>query len=150
MPDILWPAMTPKQRKFLQGRLSKAVSDQPDLKRLKGLLLRLGGDFLVAPPKLDPDVPLLLIFGFLMHGPITMKSMKASMCHQNIAKVWKSRRFGIVGVATGYALSSDGLWRQHSWGILRNGILETTEERLKYFGILHQGAGADRFSQCNP
>jgi hypothetical protein len=142
--------MTPEQKKFLQGRLRKAASDQPDLRRLKSLLLRLGGDFLVAPPKLDPDVPTLLISGFLMSGPVTTKSMKASMCHQNVASIWKTRRFGIVGVATGYALSGDGLWRQHSWGILRSGVLETTEERIRYFGILHQGAGADHFAECNP
>ncbi|MDR3772306.1 MAG: hypothetical protein P4L26_03095 [Terracidiphilus sp.] len=142
--------MTPEQRKFLQGRLRKAVSDQPDLRRLKSLLLRLGGDFLVAPPKHDPDVPILLLSGFLMSGPVTMKSMKASMCHQYIAKIWKTRRFGIVGVATGYALSDDGLWRQHSWGILRSGVLETTEERTKYFGILHQGTAADYFAERNP
>jgi hypothetical protein len=142
--------MDPEQKKFLQGRFHKATSEQPDLKRLKAILLRLGGDLLVAPPKLDHDVPAFLVRGFLMSGPVSLKYMKANGCHQNIASIWKARRFGIVGIATGYALSEDGLWRQHTWGVLRNGVLETTEERLKYFGILHQAADADHFAECNP
>lgn len=59
------------------------------------------------------------------------------------------REFDIVGIATGYALSGDGLWRQHSWGVLRDGIFETTETRLKYFGIVLQGERADYFAAAN-
>ncbi|HEX7958941.1 MAG TPA: hypothetical protein VF493_03430, partial [Terriglobales bacterium] len=58
-------------------------------------------------------------------------------------------RFGIVAIATGYALSEYGLWRQHSWGILRDGVLETTKTRLKYFGIVLQGGEADFFASSN-
>lgn len=119
--------MTPEQKKFLQGRLTKATIEQPELKRLKALLLKSGGDFLVAPPKYDPDVPAILDAGFLMSGPITLKRMRSSMCHQNIASAWKNRKPGLVGIATGYALSDDGLWRQHSWGVMRDGVFETTE-----------------------
>jgi hypothetical protein len=141
--------MTPEQKKFLQGRLRKAVSVQPELKHLKVLLLRLGGDFIVAPQKPDPDVPTLLESGFLMSGPITMKLMNDNKCHQNVAAVWNTQKPNIVAIATGYALSEDGLWRQHSWGVLRDGILETTEKRLTYFGILLQDAQADRFAERN-
>lgn len=84
-----------------------------------------------------------------MSGTAKLKRGKSSMCHQNIASSWKARRFGIIGIATGYALSEDGLWRQHSWGLLRDGILETTELRVKYFGILLQGDRADYFASCN-
>jgi hypothetical protein len=142
--------MTPDQEKHLRRRLREAVKSQPDLKRLKTLLLRFGGDFLVAPPKVDPDVPMLLHSGFLTSGPIKLKIMDTSSCHQNVAAAWKGRRFGIVAVATGYALSEDGLWRQHSWGVLRDGVLETTVARLKYFGIVLQGRLADRFAEQNP
>src|SRR5882672_3114977 len=113
--------MTREQEKHLRRRLREAVSNQPDLRRLKTLLLRFGGDFLVAPPKPDPDLPKLLESGFLTIGPIRLKIMDTSSCHQNVAAVWKKHSFGIVGIATGYALSEDGLWRQHSWGVLRDG-----------------------------
>lgn len=37
---------------------------------------------------------------------------------------------------TGYALSPDGLWRQHSWAYGDNlMIYETTVERVMYFGV---------------
>jgi hypothetical protein len=142
--------MTPEQRDFLQGRLEKAIAEQPEFEHLQLLLLRLGGDFIVAPNKPDQDVPRLLKSGILMNGPITLKKMKSSMCHQNIASIWKLQKPPIVSIATGYALSEDGLWRQHSWGVLQNGLLETTEERARYFGILFSSSEADHFARCNP
>ncbi len=135
--------ITAKQAKFFR----EAQRKQPDLKRLKALLLRFGGDFLVPPPDSDGIVPVLLGFGFLTNGPITMKTMKVRSCHENVAAVWKARKFGIIAFATGFALSNDGLWRRHSWGILRDGVLETTEPRLMYFGIVVQGFLADKFAE---
>ena len=104
---------------------------------------------LVAPPREDADVPLLIERGFVTGGNTVLKAMRASSCHENVAKLWKDRKFGIVGIGTGYALSEDGLWRQHSWGLLRDGILETTKLRLKYFGIVLQGESADTFAENN-
>ena len=141
--------MTKDQKKFLEGRLRKAILEQPELKQLKSLLLKFGGDFIVAPQKDDPDVPKLLKSGFLMSGPILFKPKKATMCHQNVSAVWTEGRKGLIGVATGYALSEDGLWRQHSWGVMQDGVLETTEKRQKYFGILLQDSAADYFASCN-
>jgi hypothetical protein len=62
--------MTPNQKTFLEGRLRKATLEQPELKQLKSLLLKFGGDFIVALPKQDPGVPRLLQCGFLMSEPI--------------------------------------------------------------------------------
>jgi hypothetical protein len=146
---MLSARMTPEREELLNRRLTEAISQQPELGRLKELLLHLGGEFVVAPPKPDQDVPMLLERGFLMSGPILFHVMKSSSCHRNVASVWLRKEFGIVGIATGYALSDDGLWRQHSWGILRNGVLETTQERLKYFGLLFQGKRADFFADSN-
>lgn len=141
--------MTPEQKQFLSRRLRDATKSQPELKRLKSILLRIGGVFLVAPPKVDGDVPALLESGFLTRGPITLQIMKSSSWHQNVAALWKSKKAGVVAIATGYALSEDGLWRQHTWGILRDGILETTEARLEYFGLVLQGERADEFAARN-
>ena len=142
--------MTPEQKEFLSRRLREAIKNQPELKQLKSILLRIGGEFLVAPPKPDSDIPSLLQAGFVTSGPITLKIMKSSSCHQNVAALWNHKKAGIVALATGYALSDDGLWRQHSWGILRNGILETTQPRTKYFGLVLQGEKADHFAASNP
>jgi hypothetical protein len=141
--------MDAEQKEFLERRLLKAAEEQPELNDLNTLLLQFGGDFLVAPRKPDPDISALLHSGFLMRGPVTVKSMEENGCHRNIAAVWKTRTPALVAVATGYSLSGDGLWRQHSWGVLQDGILETTVRRKKYFGILLQGSNADRFSALN-
>ena len=146
---MLSARMTPEREELLNRRLSEAISRQPELEHLKELLLNLGGELLVAPPKPDQDVPMLLERGFLMSGPIMLNEMESSSCHRNVASIWLRKEFGIVGIATGYALSDDGLWRQHTWGVLRDGVLETTKERLRYFGLLFQGKRADFFAESN-
>jgi hypothetical protein len=53
-------------------------------------------------------------------------------------------------IVTGYALSSDGLWRQHSWAMAGDGgVVETTEERLLYFGYELTAAEAEIFIELN-
>jgi hypothetical protein len=135
-----------KRQEFLTNRLREAIAKQPELEQLNTLLLGLGGEFLVATQTPDDFVATLLECGFLIEGPITTYMMAPGSCHRNVATLWKQRQQGIVAIATGYALSDDGLWRQHSWGILRDGLLETTEERSKYFGIVLQGLEADLFA----
>ena len=36
----------------------------------------------------------------------------------------------------GYALSGDGLWREHSWLLADKAVVETTESRLLYHGFV--------------
>lgn len=141
--------MTEAQKKFLDARLVEATAKQPVLCALKELLLGLGGDQLVAPLVPDASLSLLVEAGFVMAGPVFRRIMRESGCHRNVAEIWTSRRREIVGIGTGYCLSDDGLWRQHSWGIRREGILETTVPRVKYFGVLLQQGDADMFSLAN-
>lgn len=141
--------MAAEQKRILDHRFREAVDQQPDLKVLRGLLLGLGGTHLVAPPDHDADVPRLLDAGFVMTGPVVRRSMRRSDAHRNVAEIWAARQRELVGIGTGYALSVDGLWRQHSWGLRREGILETTVARVKYFGILLQRDNADLFTMAN-
>jgi hypothetical protein len=141
--------MIAEQKKLLRGRLKAAIEHQPEIKILRKLLLRIGGEELVARPQPDRDVPILVEYGFVMAGPVITKPMGLGDCHRNLAHVWRNRRSQLAGIGTGYALSNDGLWRQHSWGVRREGIFETTEDRLKYFGILLQGPVADSFAATN-
>ena len=139
--------MRPDQKKFLQNRLRKASAEQPEIMRLKQLLLRLGGEYLVAPTSFDFEIPGLLERGLVMCGQIKLKKMRSNSCHQNASTVWQSQVPRLIAIGTGYALSEDGLWRQHSWGVLRDGLLETTESRVKYFGLLLQGLEAQAFAE---
>jgi hypothetical protein len=113
------------------------------------MLLTIEGVELVAPPTADPDIPALVKTGSLMSGPVRLKVMTRSACHLNVARLWRRARRTLTGIGTGYVLSLDGLWRQHSWGMRGESIIETTVERLKYFGLLLQGTDADEFAALN-
>ena len=113
------------------------------------MLLRAGGIEIVVPPWVDRDVPALIRLGSVMKGRVTLHPMEQSRCHNNVARLWGRTRWRLIGIGTGYALSDDGLWRQHSWGVRRSGILETTQVRVAYFGIVLNGLAAERFSVAN-
>ncbi|HXA66132.1 MAG TPA: hypothetical protein VNV82_13320 [Bryobacteraceae bacterium] len=141
--------MTEEQKHILERRFRGAADQQPDLEVLRALLLGLGGTHLVAPPSPDSAVFLLIDAGFVMAGPVVRTNMKKSGCHRNVAAIWARRQHELVGIGIGYSLSDDGLWRQHSWGLRREGILETTVTRVKYFGVLLQHEDADSFAMAN-
>jgi hypothetical protein len=145
-PDL---AMDEEQRVLLRRRLRAAIAKQPEIGSLRALLLDLGGAELVAPPWPDCDVLVLIRAGFAMDKPVSLRAMKRSACHQNLSRLWERKRNGLIGIGTGYALSSDGLWRQHSWGVGQRGIVETTQVRVRYFGHLLQGRDADSFALAN-
>jgi hypothetical protein len=137
------------QRSLLRRRLRAAISAQPEIRALRALLLDIGGVELVAPPWHDCDVPALIHEGFIMDGLVELRIMERSQCHRNLSQLWGRKRNGLVGIGTGYALSDDGLWRQHSWGVGRRGIVETTQVRVKCFGLLLRGSDADSFAEAN-
>lgn len=62
-----------------------------------------------------------------------------SQCHYNACAFWAKHQLR-MRIATGYALSKDGCWRQHSWLVeplkVKYRIWETTEDRIAYFGVI--------------
>jgi len=65
---------------------------------------------------------------------VLLSKMKTSSCHENVHTLLKKRK--IQYGYTGYALSEDGLWRLHSWGVDHKGMLiETTVLRVMYIGL---------------
>jgi hypothetical protein len=142
--------MTEAQRVLLDRRLKAAAEQQPEILTFRNVLLALGGDELVPPPTLDSDVPILLEQGSVMSGFVISRPIEEGRCHENVAELWREKKEGIVGIGVGYALSADGLWRQHSWGVRESGaIIETTAARTQYFGRLLQGTEADDFAEAN-
>lgn len=60
--------------------------------------------------------------------------MEMSRCHDNCDILLSNGT--INEYHTGFALSKDGLWRHHSWGVTSNGvIIETTMSRLVYVSV---------------
>ena len=55
-------------------------------------------------------------------------------CHNNLRRLLQKNI--VDRWLIGFALSDDGLWRHHSWGLMKNGqLMETTKVRLIYLGV---------------
>lgn len=80
------------------------------------------------------------------YNSIRLQVGEQSECHANSARLWRSQpdKFCLI---TGYALSEDQMWRRHSW-IIDNTehLIETTTERVKYFGVRLSEPQAASFS----
>lgn len=51
---------------------------------------------------------------------------------------------------TGWALTkNDGMWRQHTWGLINGEIIETTTKRSKYFGVVLTNNESEKFHASN-
>ena len=100
-----------------------------------------------------PEEPYLLKIverGRLFPGEgAELRFMAPSQCHRNAAKLWYDSE-SVIRIASGYALSEDGIWRQHSWGIDGERIVETTAERSLYFGFEHDFDESLAFTLSNP
>lgn len=127
---------------------------------LKAKLLCYGGTS-VCCPDYDEDLPKIMERGVLMQGlPSKLMVGEPNQCHANACNLYESNlAAGIdVRIWTGYAISSDGIWRQHSWlkhyYTSRNGrkleeLVETTKRRLLYFGFELTPEEADEFCYNN-
>jgi hypothetical protein len=106
------------------------------------------GGSLVVPP-LRPD-PLIDMIGEQASAIDSADALQingtASDCHRNAAAMWRAGVAAAIG--TWYALSADSLWREHSWGWNSQGrLLETTEPRIRYFGLRFEGERAEWFAE---
>ena len=132
---------------FLSRRAREFSKVHPPLRDLRRILLKLGGDELVPPSGNDPITTFLVDFGIVFSGPVVVKPCGNRLPGPMLAQIWKRRLYGIVGIGVGYALDRDGLWREHNFGILREGILETMSPKQKYFGLLLIDQAADGFAE---
>ena len=103
----------------------------------------------------EEDAENLLERGQLWYGDhSTLMKGAPSQCHRNSCDLWEQNRSDKeVAIATGYALTKDGLWRQHSWLLLRKSrsvqVIETTEKRIAYFGYVMTDQEAEQFCSDN-
>jgi hypothetical protein len=103
------------------------------------MLLRFGGWAVVPPLEADDLLKLLYAEGGLFPiRDLVYVEMEPSACHSNVVEWYLDQDDETAGICTGYALSEDGLWRQHSWGMKNGAIVETTAPRTAYYGISHR------------
>ena len=110
----------------------------PRMFELRSKLLSFGGNEVCLRP-FDSDLNDILSRGQLWYSDRTvMRKGLDSACHSNSANYWHEYKNTTV-ICTGYALSEDGMWRQHTWlvqlGEKENVICETTEARVLYYGF---------------
>lgn len=110
-------------------------------------VLAYGGDLVVPHVQPESDLDALLTHGAL-HGPKVRLVEGGRSCHANVAKLWIDGEIKAIG--TGYALT-DGLWRQHSWGLDDDTtVVETKSPCERYIGIhLPAGEPSVRFALSN-
>lgn len=145
--------LTDEERAFLDTRLADHLNAQPEFATLVERLLAIAGMHIVAPRAPEPDIDILLARGQIWAGKSRLIPGYPSRCHENAAYLYmrNAKRFCIV---TGYALSNDGLWRQHSWiydtaPLKRLRTVETTERRERYYGVVLDQAEAATFIDFN-
>ena len=99
----------------------------------------------------EKDCKKLLTQGHLIEvRGVQFQFGEPGQCHSNSAMLWRQNRKS-YRIVTGYALTeTDGIWRQHSCVLDANGTLvETTEERSKYYGLILSGWRAWQFANQN-
>lgn len=139
-----------EQKKDLTERLAEYGAQDPRWLVLNKRLLALGGLAVVPWGLRDPTHHMDRI---LSHRARTFSGIDAlrengdaNSCHDNASAL---RDAGVVKrIATGWALSVDGLWRRHSWGVAfrENCPVETTEPRELYYGYILTAAEANAFT----
>lgn len=121
------------------------------MKKLHDKILTFSGDE-VCMTEFDEDAPKILKRGRFFYGSSYMRKGQDCQCHYNSARLWyknKDRCF----IATGYALSEDGLWRCHSWVVQPMArtvrVWETTVKRVAYFGVVLTSEECEDFVENN-
>ena len=152
-PDEVWVKLTDAQN---WGALSLHPQQDQAIKEtvpvplfpLEQKLLTLGGTRMVY--RYEPDLKLLLTRGEPFDEPSELIPGESGQCHLNVAQIWNEHKEEFV-IVTGYTLSEDSLWRQHSW-LMREQptakqyrLIETTIKRVKYFGVILTEAEARSF-----
>lgn len=128
---------TDSQRELLVPRLRRAEQRDPRWGELADRLLSYGGELLAVVPERDM-VELLAQGAVFEPDVVSVVGGDESRCHTNTLRLWVSDRS--YRVATGWALSGDGVWRQHSWAVLYT--VSLAAERATPFGpptrVLHR------------
>jgi hypothetical protein len=136
----------PVQDAFLAAKLAATTAQQPQFAHLAQRLLSLGGRQVVAC--LEEDITALLERGTQRAtSSVTLCLGEPCRCHANAASLYRADPTNRI--VTGWALSDDGLWRQHSWCEHDRELIETTATRRCYFGFELHDAEADVFAEEN-
>lgn len=138
----------PKWMRIARERGFTLKTGTPEFLPLKKVLLTIGG-WGVCVPHIESDLEKILSRGRRFPARSIMMKGEPCQCHSNSAYCWDANRDNCT-ICTGYALSRDGMWRQHSWCFSNDGsVIETTEKRVAYYGFMMTEAECERFLDYN-
>lgn len=126
----------------------KLAAKNKDVKALFSELKDIADDSVVCmnAAEDEPDLNILAKRGERISADNrTMKLGQRNQCHANTSRLYAAGK--VDAIVTGYALCSDGGWRQHTWGMKKNNVVETTYEYLAYYGTRLVGAEAKAFAK---
>lgn len=143
--------------------LSEGLSKNKGIEKLLKLrdrLIEIGGEECCLPFG-DEDIDKILEKGeLLIPEPINNEQKKywveyyemigaPSQCHRNSAALYEINKDNTklehkVRICTGYAITDDGMWRQHTWLVYIDEtndnevitVIETTLKRVAYYGVV--------------
>lgn len=126
--------------------------NNPESYSLRNKLLSFGGNC-VCIPEPEEDYINIMKYGQFWYGRgARLMKGQPNQCHKNSCELWKNNKHR-TKICTGYALSEDGIWRQHSWLIefksASNKIIETTKLRVAYFGFIMNYKQCEDFVYAN-
>ena|SRR6266498_291452 len=128
------------------GQIRRQETIAPIVVRFAETLLSYGGCRVVFRFEQTDYAALLEVGTLLAPTYIELRRGQQSECHRNTARRWR-RAKRTTSIVTGFALTAeDGRWRSHTWLIHSDGhIIETTEERDRYYGIVLTKPQAEQF-----
>ena len=141
--------MEAERKKLLDTQRRNHLKQNPKLKPLYDKLLSIGGTHAVLPI-IEEDLAKILRRGVIFPGKSRTMRGRPISCHSNMARLWYLNHGRII-IYTGYALSDDGVWRQHTWGWdnVDKQVIESTVKRTLYFGFPLSPKESEKFYQEN-
>jgi hypothetical protein len=133
------------------GNLKVVGRGEPSTKKERALVEKLGsvGGVTVVWLGDEPDAAKIESRGVRTDGKgAKLVEGEPNACHSNTVTLYLAGK--VDQIVTGYALNnSDNMWRQHTWGLKGDRVVETTVPRDVYFGFTLTGPEAADFVQEN-
>lgn len=139
-----------ERRQIFEDRVRAIDADTPGYaekwRTFETIVLRDGGYAVVPRFEPDPTIDVLIRAGQSFSAAhASLRPGVERECHRNSVALWRAGE--ALAIGTGYALSDDGLWREHSWAWDGDDhLIETTEPRISYFGLRLEGDDARHYA----
>jgi hypothetical protein len=132
--EFLTKPMAQDWKDRLQESQEDVFERSPEAQEIRERLLAIGGGEVNVRGVVPADIFRLLKRGELWSGEKSnLVRMAPISCHQNSYVLWKAGKGDLVN---GFSLTEDGLWREHSWIVSNDKVLETTTPRVAYYGVI--------------